>query len=85
MILAVGWREGSHITRTFVSLSSGFALICVKATALMLLAHHCDHQGAIVRADVAFQMDDLLPRPQYERAVAHRHRQRRPEQCRLQV
>ena len=46
--------------------ASSFALICPKATALMLLAYHRDHQGAVVGTNVAFQVDDLLPRAQHK-------------------
>ena len=62
----VGMREGSHITQTFVSLRFCFALICGTALMRLLLSHDGHHQGAIVGADVAFQVDDLLPRAQHE-------------------
>ncbi len=62
----VGLREGSHITRTFAALRSGFALIFRTALVRLLLAYDGDHQLTIVRADVAFQVDDLLPRAQHE-------------------
>ncbi len=62
----VGLREGSQITRTFAALRSGFALICRAALMRLLLPHDGDHQGAIMGTNVAFQVDDLLPRAQDE-------------------
>src|SRR5262245_29176271 len=43
-----------------------------------------DH-GAVARADVALQMDELLPSAQHQPACTDRHRQRRAQQRRLQV
>ena len=46
--------------------ASSSALICRTALMRLLLPHDGDHQGAIVGADVAFQVDDLLPRAQHK-------------------
>ncbi len=54
--------------------ASSFALICRTALMRLLLPYHRRHQRAIVGTNVAFQVDDLLPRAEDERAVAHRHR-----------
>ena len=42
--------------------ASSFALICRTALMRLLLPYHRHHQGAIVGTNVAFQVDDLLPR-----------------------
>ena len=49
------------------------------------LPQYRDHDRPVPRPDVAFDVEDLLPHPEDGPAVRDRHRQRRPEERRLQV
>ena len=48
-------------------------------------ANHGHYDGPLAPAHVAFQMKDLLPGTQDELAIGDWHRERWPEQCRLQM
>jgi hypothetical protein len=50
-----------------------------------LLAEHRDDHGPFTGPHVAFDVKDLLPGAKHGPAVAHRHRQARTKQRRLQV
>ena len=65
ILLVVGLRgRGRH--QGIEEEASSFALICRTALMRLLLPYHRHHQGAIVGTNVAFQVDDLLPRAQHK-------------------
>jgi hypothetical protein len=54
-------------------------------SARMLFSQHRDNHGPLTRANVAFDVKDLLPGAEHGLAVTHGHGQARTEQRRLQV